>query len=117
MKVISPEYSKEHLLYLRALRNKNNFIKVMQYLLLISIIVLWEVSARLGWIDPFITSSPSRIVTTVAELYKNSNLLMHIGVTLMETVIGFLLGTLIGTLTAIMLWWSPALSRILIRIL
>lgn len=113
MKANNPEYSEEHLLYLRGLRNKNNFVKIMRYLLLISIIILWEVSARLGWIDPFITSSPSRILGTVADLYKSSNLLMHIGVTLTETVIGFLLGTLIGTLTAILLWWSPTLSRIL----
>jgi NitT/TauT family transport system permease protein len=113
VKTINPEYSQEHILYLRALRNKNNFIKIVRYLLLIGIIILWEVSARVGWIDPFITSSPSRIVTTVAELYKNNDLLLHIGVTLMETVIGFLLGTLIGTLTAVLLWWSPTLSRIL----
>lgn len=113
MKVSNPDYSPEHLLYLRSLRKKNNFIKIVQYLLLMSIIVLWEVSAELGWIDPFITSSPLRIVDTIVRLYKGSNLFMHIGVTLLETVVGFILGTLVGTLTAILLWWSPTLSHIM----
>ena len=38
---------------------------------------------------------------------------MHIGVTLYETVLGFVLGTAAGTLIAIMLWWSPAINRVL----
>lgn len=38
---------------------------------------------------------------------------MHIGVTLYETVLGFVLGTAAGTLIAITLWWSPAINRVL----
>ena len=36
-----------------------------------------------------------------------------IWITLYETVVGFVLGTLFGTLVAILLWWSKTLSRIL----
>lgn len=38
---------------------------------------------------------------------------MHIGVTLAETVLGFLLGTLAGTSIAIILWWSETIQRVL----
>ncbi len=37
----------------------------------------------------------------------------HIGVTMTETVFGFILGTLMGTILAAILWWSPILSKIL----
>lgn len=36
----------------------------------------------------------------------------HLGVTCMETLIGFLLGTVLGVGLAVLLWWSKTLSRI-----
>ena len=36
----------------------------------------------------------------------------HIGVTLAETVAGFVLGTILGTLTAILLWWNRMISDV-----
>ena len=38
---------------------------------------------------------------------------MHLGYTVGETVAGFVLGTLLGVVAAILLWWSPFLSRVL----
>ena len=40
-------------------------------------------------------------------------MLFRSGVSLMETVAGFLLGTILGTAAAIALWWSDFLSRVL----
>ncbi len=37
----------------------------------------------------------------------------HIGVTCLETLIGFLLGTAMGTLVAVLLWWSNFMSRVM----
>ena len=37
----------------------------------------------------------------------------HIGVTVFETILGFLAGTLLGTFLAALLWWFPRLSKIL----
>ena len=67
----------------------------------------------MGIIDPFIGSSPVRVVETIARLYAGGELFLHIGVTLYETVLGFVLGTAAGTLIAITLWWSPAINRVL----
>ena len=82
-------------------------------MILISIIVLWELFANAGIIDPFIASSPSRIVRTIISLFESGELFKHIGYTLYETVISFMLGTVLGTLISILLWWSPSLSKIL----
>ena len=31
---------------------------------------------------------------------------MHVSITIYETIIGFVLGTMLGTVVAIILWWS-----------
>ena len=45
------------------------------------------------------------------NLTKN-DLLMHIGVTCFETIIGFLTGAILGVIIAIILWWSKFLSKV-----
>ena len=99
--------------YLNGIRRRERFIKAMRYIILIALIVLWELAARIGWIDPFITSSPSRVGATILRLLRDGELFLHIGITLLETVAGFLIGTLLGTLLAAVMWWSPTLCRIL----
>ncbi len=99
--------------FLQGIRRRERFIVSMRYVILILLIVVWEGAARLGLIDPFITSSPSRVAATIARLFEGGELFMHIGVTLLETVAGFVIGTILGTLIAALLWWSNTLCRIL----
>ena len=87
-------------------------ILLVQYAILILFFAFWELGARLGWIDPFIVSSPSRVLQTFCSLYKDGSLFQHIGITLYETVMGFVLGTILGTVIAALLWWNHSLSRI-----
>lgn len=97
--------------YLKNIRKRKFIILFAQLALLIGFILIWEISANLGYIDSFITSKPTRIVETFMNLTSN-DLLKHIGVTAYETVIGFLVGTFLGTIIAIILWWSDYLSDI-----
>lgn len=99
--------------YLAGIRRRERFITCMRYAILVALIGLWELAARLGWIDPFITSSPSRVAATIVRLLQDGELFTHIGVTLFETVAGFLIGTAAGTLIAAAMWWSPVACRIL----
>lgn len=39
-------------------------------------------------------------------------LMMHVGVTLYETLTGFVLGVLLGVAIAVVLWWSGFVSRV-----
>ncbi|HOR13450.1 MAG TPA: ABC transporter permease, partial [Clostridia bacterium] len=107
------EYSLEHQYYLKRIKRQKALVIALRYILLIGIFVLWEVAARQGWIDAFITSSPSRVLKTIISLYKSKSLFVHIWVTFYETVVGFLLGTFLGTSIAIMLWWSPIANKVL----
>lgn len=105
--------SPEHARFLSSVKKADRRVTFFRYFILIAALILWELSARMGWIDPFIMSSPSQVMSTVARLYNGNELFRHIGITLYETVVGFVLGTILGTLIAILLWWSKSLSRIL----
>lgn len=105
--------SDERKRYLAARRRRTVFIQSARVLLLVGFLALWEIAARLQWVDPFIVSSPSRVVTTIATMYRSGDLWLHLGTSCLETVIGFVLGTVLGTAVAICLWWSETLSRLL----
>lgn len=104
---ISPERKQ----YLKNKKITRNLVLLTQIIILIVFLGLWEFLARKNIIDSFITSQPSRIWNTFINLGSN-DLLKHIGVTVYETVVGFLLGTIMGIVIAIILWWSNFLSRV-----
>ncbi len=104
--------SKEHLLYLRGVRKKSVLINIARFAILFALIGIWELSAQLQWVNPFITSSPSRIVRTIAEMYENGSLFYHVGTTLWETLAGFAIAVVLGYSIALLLWWSEAFRRI-----
>ncbi len=105
--------SPQRLAYLRAQKRRRRVVLALQVLLLAVFLGWWELAARCGWVDAFIVSSPSRVVHTLAALQSSGELWLHIGTSCLEVVAGFLLGTLLGTLIAIGLWWSELLSRVL----
>ncbi len=105
--------SLEQAAYLKGVRRKKTKILLSQILLLMALLGLWELAGTLGWINPFITSQPSGIVRTIVSLYSSGNLFRHVGVTVLETVVGFTLGTVLGTIVAIFLWWSESLAQVL----
>ena len=104
--------SKEHEQYLKRIRRRNLSIRFTQIVILIAFLALWEIAANMKWIDPFITSQPSRVIDTLISLNSEGVLWKHISITILETVTGFVLGTLIGTLIAIGLWWSEFAAKV-----
>ena len=98
--------SKDRKEYLRKIKKRKYLILLTQILILVSFLEIWEILA-----DNFITSQPSKIFATFMNLTSN-DLLKHIGVTVYETVVGFLVGTTLGIAIAIILWWSNFLSKV-----
>lgn len=103
----------EHQKYLNKLRKDKRIVTITRILLLVFLIGLWEIAAREKWIDPFLTSSPSRMWKSFLEFYNEGTLFKHTGVTVYETIVGFTLGTVLGTLIAVLLWWSTFASKVL----
>ena len=106
-------FSKARRQYLNHLRNEKLLILFLQLALLIVFFGLWELLASTKVIDPFFFSSPSRIAKTIVDLFKNNNLILHIWTSLYETIIGFILATVIGYVIAVLLWWSTRLRKVL----
>ncbi len=106
-------YSKEHIRYLKRLRGKKAGITAGRIAVVVVFFGLWEALTALGALDSFITSSPSRMAIKLAELFSTGNLLYHMGITLAETVLSFLLATGVGMLIAVLLWWFETARKIL----
>lgn len=108
-----PAHSKEYALYLKKIQVNKAIILTIQLTILIAIFTLWELFAALNLIDSFIMSCPSKIVKQIGLLITNGTLFYHIGITLSEAIIGFLIATLSGTIIAIVLWWNNTLRKIM----
>lgn len=99
--------------WLAGQRRASRRVWFLRAALLVAFFAGWELAARTGLMDPFIFSCPSRMWETFIGLLSSGDLFLHIGVSVGETVIGFLCGTLLGTAIAALLWWSDLLSRVL----
>lgn len=97
--------------YLKRIKNRKIEILITQISIVMTFIALWEMLAQIGKIDSFITSQPSRILETFLDLSSN-DLLKHLKITCIETLVGFSLGTIMGIAIAIILWWSPFISKV-----
>lgn len=99
--------------FMRKHRKHHLQITSWRFLLLILFLILWEVSADLGWIDSFFFSSPSRVVKLLWDMCLDHSIFVHIGITLWEIVVSFLLVFFISLAAATLLWYSDKLSEIL----
>ena len=113
MKNKNTHLSREHIAYLRKIRNNKITVHVSRALILLAILGIWELCAYTEVIDPFITSSPSRICITLASLSGDGSLFYNVGVTLMETLVGFIIAVVLGYAVAIILWANDTISKVL----
>lgn len=102
----SIKLSTEHRAFLKKKRMRRFFVCLAQITCLALIFSVWEFAAIYHVVDPFIFSQPSRMLKTAYSMTVNGSLLYHIWVTFSETVVGFIIGTVMGTLFAILLWWN-----------
>ena len=99
--------------YLRALRRRTRSIQAWQLGVVVVFLILWEVAPRANWINPMLTSYPSAVARTFMVMLEDGSLAKHTWVTFSETVVGFAGGMLLGTVCAVLLWWSTFLYRVL----
>ncbi|MGJ7917022.1 ABC transporter permease [Massilia sp. LXY-6] len=75
--------------------------------LAVAVIAAWELSVRIGWLDPFFFSQPSAIYQQLAAWLTEGTgqgpLWSELLVTMEETVLGFLIGSVLGIVCGIAL--------------
>lgn len=102
-----------HAAYLRHMRLRRLAVHGAQIALLVAILGLWELAADRQWVNPFLTSQPSRIWAMLLQMGRDGTLWLHTGVTLQETLIGFVAGAVLGVGMAALLWRYEFLHRVL----
>jgi NitT/TauT family transport system permease protein len=91
-------------------RLTNLVITLMPFLV---VCCLWELSVRRNPIRQFLFGSPSAIIQVATTDLCSSPLWTDVAITALEAFLGLAIGTLLGTLSGILLWLFPSLSRIL----
>jgi NitT/TauT family transport system permease protein len=77
------------------------------------IVAGWEVSARVGVVDPFFFSSPTAIGAVLAQQFSRGTIWRHLFVTLQEAMWGLALGFLVGALLAWLATRSQTIADLL----
>lgn len=99
--------------YLTAQKTHKRTVLCSRFLILILFLMLWEGAACFHFIDPFIFSSPSKVARCFYQMMSDHSLLRHIGITLFETIVSFLLVILTALAVTILLWFFRKLSETL----
>ncbi len=87
-------------------------VRVGLQLLLVSVVLgLWEAGVRMGWISAFLFGSPAGIASYAVKAVLDGSLLYDTWVTVFEATLGFVIGTVVGSLLGLSLWYSPFIAR------
>ena len=100
---------------------KRGLIGLLQAVLLVVFIGVWEIASRLHWLDPFFFSQPSifgaravRWLTEPGLLLGGHGIYHHLLVTMEEMIGGFILGVIFGVACGFVLgrsqFWSAVLN-------
>ena len=87
-------------------------IALWRWGLLAALILLWEAGSRTGLIDPFFFSSPTEIWRTAVVKWQSGQLWRDISYTASSTLLGFLLGTTMGSLLGLLFWFNRKVALV-----
>lgn len=99
--------------FVRDHHRHHHLVTFFRLLIFLLFLIIWETAGRLQWIDTFFFSSPSMVASYFIEMLTDGSFFTHTGITLLETLVSFLLITLISLIAATLLWYSKTLSEIL----
>ena len=88
-------------------RNGANWQAILFY---VGLIAIWQFVSWMGWVRPFILPGPVAIVQAAVDGWRD--LLLNAIVTIRETFIGFVIGSLLGFVLAAGIFYSRFIRRI-----
>jgi len=98
-------------------------LRIWQCLLLAAIFLLWHVLTQPGLLPPIVFENPHRaafffgepvkVMKVVWEWFADGSIYPHLWVTLQETALAFVIGTLLGLVIGLWLGLAPLASAIL----
>ena len=103
----------DHKLFQLQIKRKKILFMSIQFALVIFLFSMWELLTYFNVLDKFLFSCPSEIIKLLIENIKSSEIFIHIGYSLLETLIALFIGTVLGIILAIIFWFFPSISKIL----
>ncbi|MCZ7937971.1 ABC transporter permease [Agrobacterium salinitolerans] len=88
-------------------------VRIIQVVLLVVLLGGWQLGVTSGAIDRFFFPAPYDIVKQVIDWVADAGFYKHVGITLSETVLGYLIGTGLGVGAGVWLGLSPFVARVL----
>jgi NitT/TauT family transport system permease protein len=85
---------------------------VLQVAAVVAFFALWEIGVRIGWISAFLVGSPAGIFSFGYKMILSGELLSDTWYTLFEAILGFVIGTIFGSLLGLALWYSVFVARL-----
>ncbi|WP_407920359.1 ABC transporter permease [Gottfriedia luciferensis] len=113
MDKINDELQAYHSLIAKKNRRKKLLVFFFQLLIIVLFFIAWELLSHRKIIDPLLFSSPTKIYDLFISKLSDGTIYHDAMTTIVETLIGFALGTIIGVILAIVLWWYPFASKVL----
>lgn len=87
-------------------RQRSTGIIVLQVIILCAFLGGWEIGAWSGFVNTFLFSSPSDVVSILISQFRRGDLMINIQVTTYETLMGYLIGAIGGSILGLLLWFS-----------
>ena len=98
--------------YLKSQKRHKFFILYSRIFIFSGFLILWQIASDFKWIDSFYFSSPFAVAKLFIHNITEKSLLHHIGITLFESGVSFLLIILISLIIASFFWFYPTLGKI-----
>ena len=99
--------------YKKEKQNKKILVLFIQISIFVLFILSWELLVNFNVLNEFLISKPSAILNLFIEYNKENLLWNHVGISLLETIVGLIIGTTLGFIIATILYLIPTLSNIL----
>jgi len=77
-----------------------------------ALLLLWQFGVHIGFISDFLFGAPSGIYTTLVRMASNGELVTDTSYTLFEAILGFVIGTVFGSVAGLALWYSIFVARL-----
>ncbi|AME28108.1 MULTISPECIES: ABC transporter permease [Burkholderiaceae] len=87
-------------------------VPCLQILAVAVFFALWQAAVQLGWVSVFLVGSPVSIYHAFERSISSGDLFVDTGYTVFEATVGFVIGTAIGSIVGLSLWYSSFVARV-----
>ena len=95
------------------IENREKFrILLLRLGVAVVLVALWEILARVGVVNTYYWSSPSRIWKCAVTYFTEKALIIDIYTTGFEALLGFIAGTVVGAVIGMSFWWSKTYAHV-----